>query len=48
MKRKEFRFPFDGWHYDLRLEADDIEDAKKRFRKYYKGEYDYSKIEILK
>lgn len=48
MKRKEFRFPFDGWHITVKLEADDLEDAKKRFHKIYKKEYDYSKIEILK
>ena len=47
MKRKEFRFPFDGWHITIKLEADDKEDAIKRFKKLYKKEYDYNKIEEL-
>jgi hypothetical protein len=47
MKKKEFRFPFDGWHISLRYEADNIDHAIKKFRKNYKGEYDYSRIEEL-
>jgi len=45
--KKQFRFPFDGWHISIKLEADNIEDAKKRFHKLYKKEYDYNRIQEL-
>ena len=48
MTKKTFKFPFTGrWHYNIKLEADNKEDAIKRFHKIYKKDYDYNKIEEL-
>lgn len=47
VKRKQYRFPFDGWHITVKLEADNKEDAIKRFHKIYKKDYDYNKIQVL-
>ena len=38
--KEEYRFKFDsGWHIDILLEADDLADAKRRFKKRYKREF---------
>jgi len=40
MKSNTYRFKWDsGWHINLLLEADDLTDAKKKFTRYYKKEF---------
>ena len=39
MKRNEYRFIFEGWHINIMLEADDLQDAVRRFKRYYKREF---------
>ena len=39
MNKNEYRFRFKGWHINLLLEADDLTDAIRRFKKYYKKEF---------
>ena len=46
MKVKEYRFIFDGWHINIKLQADDLQDAVRRFRRLYKKEFN-GKIESL-
>ena len=45
MKKKEYRFPFKNWA--LKIEANNLSEAKERFRVVYKGNYDYNKIQEL-
>jgi hypothetical protein len=40
MKKEEYRFKFDsGWHINLLLQSDNLKDAKKRFKRYYKKDF---------
>ena len=47
MKSNTFRFKFNsGWHINLLLEADDINDAKNKFKRYYKKEFNGEIIKL--
>jgi hypothetical protein len=47
MKINTYRFKFNsGWHINLLLEADDLEDAKKKFTRYYKKEFNGQIIKL--
>ena len=47
MKHNTYRFKFDsGWHINLLLEADDLTDAKKKFTRYYKKQFNGTIIEL--
>ena len=40
MKKDEYRFKVkSGWHINIKLEADDLQDAVRRFKRYYKREF---------
>jgi len=46
MTKNKYRFLFDGWHINLLLEADDLTDAIRRFKRYYKKEFNGQIIKL--
>jgi len=39
MKKEEYRFIFEGWHINIKLQADNLKDAVRRFGRLYKKEF---------
>jgi len=46
--KKQYKFQFypELWHMDLILYADDLEEAKKKFSKYHKKEFNGKIIQL--